>query len=244
VKWLEVSLTLESELAEAVADLLARFAPGGVSDDENWAEAWKRHYHPIRVGRRLLILPAWLPPPADDDLLLILDPGMAFGTGTHPTTQLVLAILEEVLRPGQDVVDLGCGSGILSVAAARLEAGRVLALDIDPIAVNVARENLRRNRVDDRVRVELGSLERLRDPDRPIQADVVLANILAPVLEGTIKDGLADALRPGGILVLSGILQDQVDALVEVAHQHGLEMVESRADGDWRALVMNRRPPP
>jgi ribosomal protein L11 methyltransferase len=303
VKWLEVSLTLESELAEAVADLLARVAPGGVSveattiaddpseghavgpvtvraflavdatleakrrqvaeglwhlsriqplpeprfrpmDDEDWAEAWKQHYHPIRIGRRLLILPAWLPPPPGDDLLLILDPGMAFGTGTHPTTQLVLAVLEERLRPGQDLIDLGCGSGILSIAAARLNAGHILALDTDPTAVEVAGDNLRRNQVDDRVRVELGSLDRLRQGATPIQADLVLANILASVLEGMIRDGLGEVLRPDGLLLLSGILDHQLDGLLDVARQHGLESIEVRADGDWRAVVLKRRPPP
>jgi len=303
VKWLEISLTVDGELAESVADLLARIAPGGVAvesalilddldegrpagpatvraylsadgaqadrkrqiaeglwylsrirplpdpiyrtlDEEDWAEAWKAHYQPIPIGRRLLILPAWLPPPPGDRLPLIMDPGMAFGTGTHPTTQLVLAVVEERLMPGQRVVDLGCGSGILSIAAARLGAGEIVALDNDPLAVEVTRENLRRNGVEDRVRSAVGSLADLLQARPPTQADLVLANILAPVLEAMLDEGLAETLLPGGLLVLSGVLDHQAEALLAKAGAHGLDPVEVRSQADWRALVLKRRPPP
>ncbi len=303
MRWLEVTLTVDGELAESVADLLARVAPGGVAvesavilddqdegrptgpvtvraylsadereaerkqqiaeglwhlsricplpepayrtlDEEDWAEAWKTHYQPIPIGRRLLILPAWLTAPSGDRLPLIMDPGMAFGTGTHPTTQLVLAILEERLMPGQRVVDLGCGSGILSIAAARLGASEVVALDIDPLAVEVTRENMRRNGVEDRVQPAVGSLAALLQAHPPVQADLVLANILAPVLETMLGEGLAETLLPAGLLVLSGVLDHQAEALSAAAEAHGLDLVEVRSQADWRALVLKRRPPP
>ncbi len=303
MKWLEVSLTVDGELAESVADLLARVAPGGVAveaalildeadegraagpvtvraylaedqtladrrrqideglwhlsriqplpepgyrtlEEQDWAEAWKAHYHPIPIGRRLLILPAWLPAAPGERLPLIMDPGMAFGTGTHPTTQLVLAILEERLLPGQRVVDLGCGSGILSIAAARLGAAEILALDIDPLAVEVTRENLRRNGVEERVQTGVGSLIDLRQAQPPVQADLVLANILAPVLTTMLRQGLAETVRPGGVLVLSGVLDHQAEAVLEEARAQGLVVDEVRAQADWRALVLKRRPPP
>lgn len=301
MRWQEVSLTVDGELAESVADLLSRLTPGGVSletplilddgdagtpagpvtvraywpaddsqgarrqqiaeglwhlslirplpdpsyrtlEDEDWAEAWKAHYHPIPIGQRLLILPSWLPPPDGQRLPLIMDPGMAFGTGTHPSTQLVLAVVEEHLAPGQRVVDLGCGSGILSVAAARLGAGEILALDIDPLAVEVAQANLRRNQVENRARVAVGSLADLLEDGRP--ADLVLANILAPVLQTMLDQGLAGTVRVGGLLVLSGVLDHQAEALASGAAGHGLDLVELRALADWRALVLKRRPPP
>jgi ribosomal protein L11 methyltransferase len=303
VRWLEVSLTVESELAEPIADLLSRLTPGGAAieaatviddgkegqpsgpyvvrgylpvddslpekrrrleeglwhlsrirplpdpvyrdiEEQDWAEAWKEHYRPIPIGRRLLIQPAWLSPPAGQRIPLVLDPGMAFGTGAHPSTQLVLAILEDVLRPGQTVLDLGCGSGILSVAAARLGAASTLALDIDPQAVHIARENIRRNGVAATVDVERGSLEALQHRTPPFQADVILANILAPTLEQLITDGLGEVLAPAGRLVLSGILEHQTESLATHAARFGLDRVEVRAIADWRALVLTRRPPP
>src|SRR6185436_12087771 len=127
--------------------------------EADWAEAWKVNFHPLRLGRRLMIVPAWLNPPLEpEDIPIRIDPGMAFGTGTHPTTQLCLAAIEKHLRPGQAVLDLGTGSGILSVAAAKLGAGPILALDIDAEAVRVARENTALNGVADRIQIEEGSL--------------------------------------------------------------------------------------
>ncbi len=299
-RWLQVSLTLDGELAEAVADLLARLAPGGVAiesaqpeagtsgpvtvlaflpDDEalparqrqieeglwhlsrirplpeptytlltetDWAEAWKVHYHPLPIGRRLLIVPAWLEADARGRLPLRLDPGMAFGTGTHPTTQLMLAGLEDLLRPGDAVADVGCGSGILSVAAALLGAASVLALDIDPEAVSLTRHNANLNHVTDRIRVALGSHDLLRRPDLA-PADgfpLVLANILASVLAEMLERGLAGAVCPGGHLLLSGVLEDQAASLAHLAAQQGLDLVEMRAQADWRMLVLQRRLPP
>jgi ribosomal protein L11 methyltransferase len=299
LNWLEIRLTVDGELAEAVADLLARYAPGGVAimalregdqaalpetpvavcaylpadetlearraaieqglwhlgmiqplpapafrpiDEQDWAEAWKAHYHPIPIGRRLLILPAWLPSPDDRRLPIVLDPGMAFGTGTHPSTQLSLAAIEDYLQPGDEMIDLGCGSGILSIAAARLGARHIRALDIDPLAVGIARENAERNGVAAQIAVSAGSLDDLLEAGAPT-ADLLAANILAPVLETMVRQGLSRAVRPGGALILAGILAEQAEALVKTCRRRGLDLIEQRASGEWRALVLKSKPP-
>lgn len=206
--------------------------------EEAWAEAWKRHYRPTPVGRRLLIHPSWASTDAGDRVPILIDPGMAFGTGTHPTTRLCLEALERHLPPGAQVVDLGCGSGILAIAAARLGAGGVYACDIDPVAVKVARENAERNGVAGIVTVEEGSLaEVLRRP----RADLLMANILAGVLQEMLEQGLADALRPGGKAVLSGVLADQAADLLAACRRRGLRHVETLGLEDWRALVVEKR---
>jgi len=299
LNWLEIRLTVNGELAEAVADLLARHAPGGVAiqpeaqgeqaadpatpltvcaylpadenlearraaveqglwhlgmivplpapsfqpvDDQDWAEAWKVHYRPIAIGRRLLILPAWLPSPDADRLPIILDPGMAFGTGTHPSTQLCLAAIEDHLRPGDEMIDLGCGSGILSIAAARLGARRVRALDIDPLAVRITAENAERNGVAPAIHVSAGSLEDVLEACAP-SADVLVANILAPVLEAMARQGLARAVRPGGTVILAGILAEQAESVRQACRTGGLRHLEERRSGDWVALVAKSEPP-
>jgi ribosomal protein L11 methyltransferase len=300
--WLEISLTLSGELAEAVSDLFNRFTANGVviemphqiendgiidiviiraylpmNDDfetrrlaieeglwhlsqisplpqpqyrtleeEDWEQAWKRHYQPIPIGKRLLIYPAWLPPPESDRIPLLIDPGMAFGTGTHPTTQLCLLALEELLMPGQVVLDLGCGSGILSIAAARLGSARVLALDIDPVAVKNTQENALRNNVVEKILAMQGSIELLvGNPNKEWPSiDLILANILAKTLEGLLPIGLADLVRPGGSIVLSGILDHQVEHLAFVCAQQGLEIVQIKALQDWRAMIAERTSPP
>jgi ribosomal protein L11 methyltransferase len=299
LNWIEISLTVDGELAEAVADLLARHAPGGVAieserqgeegaapekpvivraflpadeqletrrsqveaglwhlgmirplptpvyrevAEQDWAEAWKEHYQPIRIGRKLLILPAWLPSPDDRRLAIVLDPGMAFGTGTHPSTQLCLAALEDYLQPGEEVVDLGCGSGILSIAAVRLGAGRVRALDIDELSVQVTHENASRNQVAERITVSEGSLKELLESPEP-PPHLLVANILAPVLDEMARQGLSRAVRGGGIVILAGILAEQAAPLEATCLEHGLERIEMRQAGEWRALVLKSKPP-
>ncbi len=210
-------------------------------EEETWAEAWKRHYRPTPVGARLVIRPPWAAADPGDRIPILIDPGMAFGTGIHPTTRLCLEALERHLRPGAQVVDLGCGSGILAIAAARLGAARAYACDIDPVAVRAARVNVGRNGVADRVLVEEGSLAWvLRRPP----ADLLLANILAGVLQKMLEQGLAEALRPGGKAVLSGVLADQAADLLVTCRRHGLRHVETLGMADWRALVVEKRKRP
>jgi len=300
LKWLEISLHLSGELAEAVAEVLSRTCSGGVSvegrgedyeqgkgletgpilvraflevdehlaenkqaveqalwhlsqiiplpspsyrevEQEDWGESWKDHYQPIPVGDRLLILPAWLESNDDTRLPLILDPGMAFGTGTHPTTRLCLQAMENLLAPGQFVVDLGCGSGILSIAAARLGAGRILALDTDPIAVDATQDNMRRNGVHTLIDVRNGSLETLLQILQGKGCDLLLANILAPILHSLLEEGLADAMQPGATCILSGVLDHQAEDLIEAASRKSLLITATLSEHDWRALTFKKQ---
>ena len=211
--------------------------------EDDWTQAWRAHYRPIPVGRSLLILPAWMEPPSGDRLVIRMDPGMAFGTGTHPTTRLCLLALEELLQPGQQVLDLGCGSGVLAIAAAKLGARRALALDIDPAAVRAAQHNAARNGVQQRVQVMAGSLPELQAMQPPPTFDLLLANILAPILEQLLEEGMAALLRPEGRAVLSGVLAHQADHLLQRAAPCGLALEKELAMEDWRALVLKRTRP-
>ncbi|HLC03744.1 MAG TPA: 50S ribosomal protein L11 methyltransferase [Anaerolineales bacterium] len=216
-------------------------------EEEDWATAWREHYRPIEVGRRLLIQPAWLGAPANGERLAILiEPGMAFGTGVHPTTRLVLAALEDHLQPGMRVADVGCGSGILAIAAGLLGAGPILALDVDPVAVRVTEQNLEASGIHGSARVELGSLPELQEAVRQSGRgfDVILANILLDVLRALLAGGIAEALAPGGVIILSGILDVQEPDLLEACRDAGLELVEAREEADWRALTLKQKPPP
>ncbi len=216
-------------------------------EEEDWATAWKERYQPIAIGRSLLIQPAWLGRPVGGERLpILIEPGMAFGTGLHPTTRLTLAALEDHLQPGMRVADVGCGSGILSIAAGLLGAKSILSLDIDPIAVRTTRENLETNDLAGRARVLLGSLPELQQAaHRPGQGfDVILANILLDVLRDLLAGGIAECLVPEGVLILSGVLDVQEGALLEACETANLTSVESRAEADWRVLTVIRKPPP
>jgi ribosomal protein L11 methyltransferase len=311
--WLEVSLTVNGELAEAVADVLARFAPNGVMTeqgvkfvndedegtatgpitvraylpvdeqieetrrkleeslyylgmiqplpaavfnpiaDQNWMEAWKGHYKPILIGKRLVIVPAWLESPDPFRIAIKIDPGMAFGTGTHPTTQLCLELIEKCLQDllghkdlgGLNVIDVGCGSGILSIAALKLGAARALGVDIDPESARNSRENADANGIGEELILGIGSVKDILEGRFAYRTgQLAVANILAPVIIRLFDFGLADLLEPQGVLILSGILQEQAQGVVEAAQTKGLEMNEKRQIGDWVALMMSSLPRP
>lgn len=211
-----------------------------IVQEEDWAEAWKAHYHPIRVGRRLFIRPLWVEAEAKpDDITIMLDPGMAFGTGTHPTTQLCLEALEDHVQPGLRVLDLGSGSGILAIAAAKLGASSVLALDTDPIAVKAAGENVAQNAVAEHITIQEGSLESLVASAR--RFDLAVVNILAKVIIAMCDQHLGDVVRPGGTALFSGIIEDQADDVEAALRRTGLQPFARRQQGDW-VLLEARRP--
>ncbi len=201
----------------------------------NWAEAWKQHYRPIAIGQKLVIVPAWLENPPGERIPIRIDPGMAFGTGTHPTTQLCLQIIEKTLRvSGLNVIDLGCGTAILAIAALKLGASHALGVDIDADAIQAARRNAENNAVSDRLELGLGSLQEIQAGDFSIrQAPLVLVNILAPVLVRQLDQGLGELLTPGGCLVLSGILAEQAPDVEVAALRNNLQIVERLRMEDW-----------
>jgi ribosomal protein L11 methyltransferase len=303
MNWLEVSLTVDGELAESVADVFARFAPNGVMTeqgvkyndaedagtptgpitvraylevndqleetrqkleeslfylgmirplpapaykqiaDQNWMEAWKQYYKPILIGERLLILPAWMESPNPERIAIKIDPGMAFGTGTHPTTQLCLELMEKVFdeRQMSNVIDVGCGSGILSIAAIKLGAKTVLGVDIDAESIKNSRENADTNGVGEELILGMGSVNEILEGRFAFRkATLVVANILAPVIIRLFDAGLADLIEESGSIVLSGILYEQEQSVIEAGQAKGLRLNERRQIGDWVALTMSR----
>jgi ribosomal protein L11 methyltransferase len=213
---------------------------------EDWANAWKQFYKPIRVGQRVLLVPAWEEAqPRPDDIVIRLEPGMAFGTGMHPTTRLCIAAIEERLQPGQPMLDVGTGSGILAVVAAKLGAASILATDIDPLAVAATLDNAQLNQIPSgeggQIQVSLGSVP----GDQAGRFPLVVANILAEVLVGLFHGTygnvpLGEPVAAGGYLVLSGILDEKAGMVLEAAGQHGFSLVERKQESDWLALVMQK----
>ncbi|MFS8513071.1 MAG: 50S ribosomal protein L11 methyltransferase [Planifilum fulgidum] len=239
--------TPEGMLAGRIRDRLAKLPDWGLDpgpaevscrivSEETWESAWKKYYKPVRVTEKLTVSPVWESVhPARGETVILLDPGMAFGTGTHATTQMCLRLLEKHLHPGDRVIDVGCGSGILSIAAAKLGAGSVLAVDLDEVAVRKTRENAGLNGVQDQVFVRTGDL--LTGVTEG--GDLILANLLSPILLRLARD-IRRVLRPGGRLIASGIVSDQVRSVQEALEDAGLETVETIGEGDWVALVAKR----
>jgi ribosomal protein L11 methyltransferase len=204
--------------------------------EEDWAHAWREFFPILRVSPRLLVCPTWRSyRPRQGEAVIRLDPGMAFGTGQHPTTLMCLRALEELLRPQMDVLDLGTGSGILALAAAKLGAASVLARDIDPQAAAVARENVRLNALEAVVRVEEGGLD---DAPRPA-FDLAMANISAAVIV-EMAPALADVLRPGGALIVAGFSAESAERVSRALTGTGLVVERALADSDWRAFIARR----
>jgi ribosomal protein L11 methyltransferase len=210
--------------------------------DQNWMQAWKQHYRPIEVGKQLLVLPAWVDPPKTNRLILKIDPGMAFGTGTHPTTQLSLMLLERYLEEGDTVLDVGCGSGILAVAARKLGAARVFGVDIDPQAVEISRQTALDNQVTSGIDFQIGSVEDVVAGKLPVkQAPLVVANILTHILLKLFEDGMADLAAPGGTLLLSGILEERETDILAAIEGNNLKVVERIQMEDWLGLAARLR---
>jgi len=289
LKWLEISMELQADLAEPAAELLGRIAPNGAAvemldegvrvrawlpdddelaarkqqfeeglwhlgqiqpfpepaykliEEEPWEITWNEHYQPLEIGKQLQIVPSWMEPENAERIPIILEPGMAFGTGAHTTTRHCLEALEPLVMDGISVADLGCGSGILAIAAARLGAGLVVALDIDAQAVKLAQENVLRNDVEDRVQVLEGSLAELRSVGKGHGFGLIVANIRASALEDFIQSGISRDLADGGWIVMSGILDEQLDSLLEKAKLGYLQTEQVIEAGDWRSVVFSKR---
>ncbi len=214
-------------------------------EPEDWAESWKAYFEPQRIGRHTAIVPTWREySPQPDEVVVRIDPGMAFGTGLHATTRLCLVALERLALPGMRVLDVGTGSGILAVAAALQGARTVDALDIDTVSVRVAQDNIALNGVDDRVRVARGTLRgsetSVEVPVHPASDyDLVLANILAEVIIA-LAPALAEALASDGALVASGIIGEKGDAVAEALSAAGLVVSERLEENDWLALIAHK----
>lgn len=202
--------------------------------DEDWATSWKAFFHPTRIGERIVIKPTWEAyEKALDDIVIELDPGMAFGTGTHHTTAMCLRLLEELVQAGMTVFDVGTGSGVLAVAAAKLGAARVTAVDFDSVAVRTAQENVAQN--GEAARVTVGRSDLLRAVSG--QADLIVANIIADVVI-RLFDEAKEKLRPGGKLLVSGIIADRLPDVTEAALQRGLTVDRVVEEGDWAAMLL------
>ncbi len=290
--WLEVSLTVSPEAAEAVAEVLSRYAPQGVAIDmgdpdepredetvvvkaylvmdetiearrlelatavdhlrhiwpqipapsfapiqnQDWTAGWKESIPVLHLTERVVIKPSWRDyEPQPDEIVLEMDPGMAFGTGLHPSTQLCAEGLVAWMQPEYRILDLGTGTGILALIAAKLGATEILAVDNDVNAVAVARRNARHNHAAHAIRHVHGSL-----PDISGAYDLVLANLLAPILIKMARAGLASRVQRNGLLIASGVLEEQMEEVTEVFKRVGLYVVEVLQRGEWVALVLRK----
>ncbi len=216
--------------------LSAEISVEGVSEDD-WAENWKKYYKPISLGR-VTIVPAWEEYTArDGEIVVRMDPGMAFGTGTHETTRLVMRILQDVIKGGERVLDVGTGSGILSICASKLGAKDIYAYDIDPVAVRVAKENAVADGCDN---ITVGVSDLLKDVDRAAVYDVCVANIVADIILRMLPD-IGALLAPGAPLILSGIIAPRKEDVISAAAAQGFLVEREEAENDWVALLVRRK---
>ncbi|WP_251554793.1 50S ribosomal protein L11 methyltransferase [Neobacillus muris] len=206
--------------------------------EEEWATAWKKYYHPVKISERFTIVPTWeiYEPVSSDELIIELDPGMAFGTGTHPTTVLCIQALERTVQPGDRVIDVGTGSGVLSIAAAMLGAADVRAFDLDEVAVTQARLNIKLNKVHDKITIGQNNL---LDGVEENSADLIVANILAEVIT-RFTDDAARVLKSGGSFIASGIIQQKKDQVKQALMDSGFEIIETNSMEDWVALMAKK----
>ena len=204
-----------------------------VEDDSEWKDNWKEFFKPKKVGKRIVVKPTWYDYEKEEgDLVIEIDPGMAFGTGTHETTSLCLRLMEDYMADGDKVLDVGCGSGILAIAGALLGSPEVLGVEIDPVAVEIAQENLELNGVADVARAQYGDLTKGID----FKAEIVVANLMADLVMMLSAD-VAKHILPGGKYISSGILVEKRDQVAAVIRDCGFDIVEIREDGMWCAIV-------
>lgn len=236
------------ELLPTIKERIAKLPEYGLAIGENkleinevaeddWATAWKKYYHPVNISRYLTVVPNWVDYEVKnpDEKIIKLDPGMAFGTGTHPTTMVSLHALEIVLRGGETVLDVGTGSGVLSIASKHLGADKVYAYDLDEVAVASAQENMDMNPVASDVQVSANDLLN----GVSIQADVVVANILAEIILRLIPDAW-NVVKPGGKFIVSGIIQDKKEEVMDALKEIGFTVSEILQQGDWFGIILTK----
>jgi ribosomal protein L11 methyltransferase len=204
-------------------------------DDQQWAEAWKQHFHVVRITARIVVKPTWKPfEPDPDDIVIHLDPGMAFGTGTHPSTCMCIRQIEKNLVPGQRFLDVGCGSGILMIAAAKLGAATLTGIDTDQTAVDITRENLEKNHIpQERCFLFTGTL----DQAPSVRYDLIAANIIAQTIAAIMKD-IKKCMAPHARAILSGIIQERLPEVTDALFCHGLEIMHQDASDEWVTLTV------
>ncbi|MBL3716838.1 50S ribosomal protein L11 methyltransferase [Lactococcus garvieae] len=234
---------LKSDIEQKISALAGSFDVTNVTvktnnlAEQGWADAWKKYFEPARITHDLTIVPRWTDytPQSSVEKLIRLDPGMAFGTGTHPTTKMSLYALEQIIRGGETVLDVGTGSGVLSVASAYLGANDIYAYDIDEIAVRVARENIALNPSTERISVSSNNL--LEGINH--QADVIVANILADILVLMIEDAF-HLVKDEGYLIMSGIIADKADQVIQTAEKAGFFLETRMSQGEWNCVIFKK----
>ena len=239
-----VYLPAERSVAECIAFLRERFADADLEDaklelvgvnEEDWANSWKAYYKPIKIGERLVIVPAWEKyTPAEGELIVRMDPGMAFGTGTHETTRLVIKLLEAYTKEGCRMLDVGTGSGILAICASKLGAGECRAYDIDPMAVRVANENINDSGLSN-ITCEVSDLLRQVDKSKPY--DLICANIVADIIIRMTPD-VGELMHKDTVLLASGIIMERSDDVVECFEKYGFRIVERLEENGWCGLAV------
>lgn len=225
--------------------MIAQFIPIGEGTvtlqkvkEEEWANAWKQYYKPFRAAKQIVIEPTWEKATfvQEGDQVIKLDPGMAFGTGTHETTSLCIQSLEKYVTPNDTILDIGCGSGILGIVAGKLGAKKVIGVDIDPNAIKVAKENIQINQVDEIVEIRQGDLLEVVEE----KADCIVANIIADVIIKLVES-VPQVLRPKGIFIASGIIMERLEEVKQAIEKSPFDLVEVLTKGDWAAVVARKK---
>lgn len=226
----EISMGVAQKIAASFPEAKIRIT---MEDDSEWKDRWKEFFKPKKVGSQIVVKPTWYDYERQpEDLVIEIDPGMAFGTGTHETTSLCIKLMEDYMKKGDKVLDVGCGSGILTIAGALLGGSEILGVEIDPVAVEISKENILLNRVEGVAKAQYGDLTKGID----FKADVIVANLMADLVM-VLSKSVADHLLPGGKYISSGILVEKKDMVANAIRECGFDIVEIREDGMWCAIA-------